>query len=66
MIGAMVKDGVTITSSSLWCSPVVLVQKQDGSMWFYVDYRCLNDVTKKDSYPLPRIDDLLDILAGVK
>ena len=41
-------------------------EKRYGNWKFCVDYRKLNDVTKKDSYPLPRIDDTLDRLAGMQ
>ena len=40
------------------------LKKKDGSIRFCVDYRKLNEETKKDSYPLPRIDDILDQLSG--
>ncbi len=45
-------------------SPVVLVTKKDGCTRFYMDYRKLNNVTRKDAYPLPRIDYTLDVLRG--
>ena len=65
MIEEMKRDRVIEPSTSPWCSPVVLVKKKDGTTRFCVDYRRLNDVTKKDSYPLPRIDDTLDTLNGM-
>ena len=66
IIEDMHKNGVIEPSISPWSSPIVLVKKKDGSTRFCVDYRKLNDVTKKDSYPLPRIDDTLDTLSGAK
>ena len=53
-------------SNSPWASPIVLVRKRDGSTRFCVDYRKVNTVTRKDAYPLPRVDDTLDTLAGSK
>ena len=58
--------GVIEPSSNSWASPVVLVTKKDGSLRLCVDYRKVNDLLIKDSYPLPRIDDSLDALSGAK
>jgi hypothetical protein len=46
--------------------PVVLIRQKNGELRFCVDYRTLNDVRKKYCFPLPRIDDTLDTLAGAK
>ena len=62
----MLKKGVIEPSSSPWTSPIVLVKKKDRSTRFWVDYRKVNEVTVKDSYPLPRIDNCLDALAGCR
>ena len=48
------------STKSEWASPVILVPKKNGKLRFCVDYRQLNKVTKKDNYPLPRIDEILD------
>ena len=60
----MLTGGQIEASDSPWSSLVVLVTKKDGGTRFCVDYRQLNDATIKDAYPLPRIDDTLDMLAG--
>ena len=62
----MLQNDIIQPSSSPWASPVVLVQKQDGSQRFCVDYRKLNNVTKKGAYPTLCIDDILDTLAGTR
>ena len=62
----MLRDKVIQPSLSPWASPVVLVTKKDGSIWYCIDYRQLNNVTVKDSYHLPDSQDCLDFLQGSK
>jgi hypothetical protein len=60
----MISAGVIQPSSSDWASAPVLVRKKDGSVRWCVDYRALNKVTIKDTYPLPLIEECLDTLVG--
>ncbi|KAG0848253.1 hypothetical protein G6F17_011811 [Rhizopus arrhizus] len=60
------KLGVISPSNSPWAAPVILVKKKNGDYRMVIDYRKLNAKTKKDAYPLPRIDDLLDTLGKAK
>ena len=62
----MLQKGYIRPSSSPWGSPAIFVDKKDGSLRMCVDYRQLNDVTIKNKYPLPTIDDLFDQLSGAK
>jgi len=61
----LLQKGFIYQSISEWGAPVVFSTKADGSLRLYVNYRALNKMTKK-RYPLPRIDDLFDQLAGAK
>jgi hypothetical protein len=62
LIDDMTDKDIVQPSTSAWASPIVLIPKRDGSLRFCVDYRKLNAITKKDVYPLPWIDDILDTL----
>ena len=60
----MLKHDIIRPSCSPWNSPLLLVKKKDNSMRFVCDFRGLNDVTKKDNYPLPHIRDVVDKMEG--
>lgn len=65
-ISELLRKGVIQESSSSYASPIVLVRKSDGSLRLCVDYRRLNLKTRRDAFPLPRIDETLDALSGAK
>jgi hypothetical protein len=63
-VDTILRQGIIEPARSAWAANVVLVKKKDGSYRCCVDYRNLNDITKKDAYTLPRTDMCLDALAG--
>lgn len=65
-VDEMLELGVIRPSSSPWNSPVVMVKKKDGSLRFCFDGRRLNSVTRRDSYPLPFVSDILDRLRDAR
>ncbi|KAE8879464.1 hypothetical protein PF003_g36339 [Phytophthora fragariae] len=58
--------GLIRPSNSPWASPVLMIRKPDGGIRFCIDYRRLNAVTVKDCYPMPLIDDILDVLGDAR
>lgn len=62
LLRGMLEKGVIRESSSPWAAPIVLVWKKTGAWRFCVDYRKLNHVTKRDAFPLPRVEDSLTSL----
>lgn len=62
----MLAEDIVQPSKSAWSSPVILMPKKDGTHRFYVDYRQLNAVSKKDAYPIPYVSAILDRSQGAK
>jgi hypothetical protein len=65
-IEELLEKGFIRPSSPPWGAPVLFVKKKDGSRRLCVDYRNLNEVTIKNKYPLPQIEDLFDQMRGAK
>jgi len=66
ILDEMLQTGVIEPSNSPWSSPVCMVKKKDDTYRFCIDYCRLNDVTKKDAFPVPDVKDALDSLHGAK
>lgn len=62
----MLELGVVVPSKSPWSSPIILLDKPDGSKRFVVDFRKVNAVTKRDAYPLPQVTTILDRLRDAR
>ena len=65
-INELLEKGYIRPSSSPWGAPVLLVENKDGSLRMVVDYHALNEVTIKNKYPLPMINDLFEQLQAAK
>ena len=62
----MLDGGTFCPSQSLWCNMVVLVRKKNGGLQFCIDFRRLNSQTKKDAYPLPRMQETMESMEGAQ
>ena len=65
-IQEMLDGGAIHPSQSPWCNAVVLVRKKDGSLRFCIDFRHLNAKMKKDSYPLPWMQETMESMVGAR
>jgi hypothetical protein len=63
-IDELSEKGYIRPSTSPWAAPVLFMEKKDGTRRMCIDYRALNEVTIKNKYPLPRMEDLFDQLRG--
>jgi hypothetical protein len=63
-IDELLEKGYIRPNTSPWATPVLFVEKKDGTKRVCIDYRALNEVTIKNKYPLPIIEDLFDQLRG--
>ena len=65
-IQEMLNGGMIRPSQSPWCNVVVLVRKKDGGLRFCIDFLQLNSWTKKDAYPLPRMQETMESMVGTR
>jgi len=65
-IEQLVDNGIITPSQSPWAAPIVVVRKPDSTIRLCIDYRQLNSITEKDAFPLPRVDDAIDAMAGAR